>query len=237
MAGTSSRKNVPGWQSLLKQDLMPALGAKAAKITIVQNGRYSDSIMAYWDNISFAASEVFEKSTTATEKKIYDHHTFPVGTDRITNGGFDKNIASWQNSSKAVWSYRQGDAKHGSAKVTIESKEGSLGQGAFSQCINIGANTRFDLGASYKRDAAASTQKGGGRLRVTWRENVNCNGRARTDSNSADPQDISGWQKLEIKDLIALGNAQSVTIEIIQSVLGPGNSIVYWDDIYLTTLE
>ena len=230
-------KNVPGWQSLLKQDLMPALGAKAAKITIVQNGRYSDSIMAYWDNISFAASEVFEKSTTATEKKIYDHHTLPVGTDRITNGGFDKNIASWQNSSKAVWSYRQGDAKHGSAKVTIESKEGSLGQGAFSQCINIGANTRFDLGASYKRDAAASTQKGGGRLRVTWRENVNCNGRARTDSNSADPQDISGWQKLEIKDLIALGNAQSVTIEIIQSVLGPGKSIVYWDDIYLTTLE
>ena len=43
-----------------KTFLKPALSARAAKIEIMQNGRYSNHARAYWDNVFFMATELTE---------------------------------------------------------------------------------------------------------------------------------------------------------------------------------
>lgn len=230
------KKYVSSWQKLSRKNLTPALGAKAAKITIVQNGRYSNNGKGHWDNINFMATEVFDQSENNTGDKIDNSLTLRPGVSYVLNGEFNKDITSWRPGWKTEWSGIQGDSFPGSAKVTAQSKSGSIGKGAFSQCVNFGANSIFELGASFKRDES-STQKGGGRLRLTWRAKQNCHGASKTTSKSADPQDISGWQRLKINGLRVPEDAQSATIEIIQSVVGKGEFIVYWDDIYFKAVE
>ena len=48
-------KRVVGWQDVVGQSVLASLTAKAALITIVQNGRDSAHGKASWDDISFSA--------------------------------------------------------------------------------------------------------------------------------------------------------------------------------------
>lgn len=225
-----------GWQNLTRKNLIPALGARAAKITIVQNGRYSNNQKGHWDNIRFFATEVFEQSADGKNTSTKNQFTLDPGTNYVLNGEFKDGISPWRPGWKTEWSGIQGDTFPGSARVTAHSTTGSIGRGAFSQCVNIGEDANFILGASFKRDEN-STQNGGGRLRLTWKEKQNCQGPGRTTNKSADPQDIAGWQKLRINGLHAPEGAKSATIEIIQTVAGKGEFTAYWDDIYLVALD
>ena len=224
-----------GWQRLSNKRLIPALGAKAALVTIVQNGRYSNNSKAYWDDISFAAIELFQQSAGNIAIEDGEAQAMAVGANYVINGNFDEDVDSWRVSTgwPAVWSDAEGD---GAVRVTASSETGSIGRGAFSQCVNIAGNRRFDLGGSFKKDEQ-STQGGGGRLRVTWYEQQNCSGRAKTDTNSADPQDVSGWQQLYASGLTIPPNAQSVIVSIIQTVDGRGEFVAYWDNLYLKVVE
>ena len=231
-------KPVSGWQHLERKNLTPALGAKAVKITIVQNGRFSSNGKAYWDNVRFYPSEIFKQSLTvknidtATGKK----YTLKPGENYIRNGDFNKNISGWRIGWKTQWSSLQGDLYPGAAKVTSDSPAGGKGRHAMMQCVNLGTNRKFILGASFKT-GAGSSQLGSGRLRLDWHQGLNCSGRSKIDAHWRDPTYIAGWQKLQIKGLQAPANAQSATIEIIQSVKGAGRFIAYWDDIYFIATE
>jgi len=230
------KKFKAGWQNLNRNNLTPALGVKAAKITIVQNGRYSNNEKGFWDNIRFFATEVFNQSERGNDAKAENEFAPDAGTNYVLNGDFKKDISPWRPGWKTEWSGIQGDKFPGSAKVTARSKTGSIGKGAFSQCVNIGGGIKFELGASFK-SGDNSTQKGGGRLRLTWREGQNCHGPARTTTQSADPSDIAGWQRLKVSGLHAPATAKSATIEIIQTVAAKGEFIAFWDDIYFVAID
>lgn len=221
-------RDVTGWQKLSRDNITPALLAKAARVEIMQNGRYSNLAKAYWDNVSLVATEV---SSAIQDKPGY---VLPAGFDFIENGDFRRDLSAWRTHSNSEWVDYTGHNYTGAIKVTSKSSTGSRGSGAFSQCVNIGASSRFDVGASFKR-ADTSTQKGGGRLRVTWYEKDDCRGRAKTSSRSADPDDSKGWQSLHVDDLQAPAQSTSVKIELIQTIAGRGEFSAYWDDVYFKT--
>ena len=227
-------KNIDGWQSLETRHLRPAFKAIAAKITIVQKGRYARSYKGYWDNISFAVSEVFQPSSQVVSKPD-PKYTLTLNENYIRNGEFNSGVESWY-ARKAKWS-TVGNQAPGTAKVTFNSEKSGHGSGALSQCVNIGENTRFDFGASVKQDEA-STQSGGGRIRVNWNEKEDCMGRLKGDRHSADiDKEKKGWQTLEVRGLIAPSGTQSVQIELIQSIAGPGEYSVFWDDVYFKAVK
>lgn len=226
-------KNIYGWQSLSGGHLKPAFKAQAAKITIVQKGRYARGYKGYWDNIAFVVSEVFEQSNKQNIKPD-SKYMLPLNENYLKNGDFNTDITSWRGW-KAKWSY-VGNKAPGSSKVTFESKKGGFGTGAMNQCINIGENTKFNFGASVKKEET-STQTDGGRIRISWNDKENCNGRSKTDGNWADIKDTQGWQNLQANNLIAPSGTQSVHIELIQSIADSGKFSVFWDDVYFKAVR
>ncbi len=224
--------NVLGWQSLTSSKLRPAFKAHAAKITLVQKGRYARGYKGYWDNISFAAVEISEQTIARPPNAEF---TLALNENYIRNGDFNKDLSSW-HAWRTEWSFI-GNKSPGSAKVSFDTKKGGFGAGAMDQCVNIGRNTKFELGTSVKKDEL-STQSGGGRIRVSWNEKENCKGRSKTDGKSADiKKDVEGWQKLEVKGLVAPSGTNSVHIELIQSIAGSGKFSVYWDDVYFKAVK
>ena len=220
-------KNRLGWQALKADNLTPALHAKAALIILTQNGRYSKGGKVLWDDIILSATE-FKPRSIATDRQQY---TRKAGINYLTNGAFNTKLKGWRILGKTEWSQFIGHTEPGSARVTRYSDSGGRGSGALTQCVNIGANTKFELGASFKNDRQ-STAAGNGRLRITWYQDLNCNGPAKTDTNWKDPKPIDGWQNLHINGLIAPKDSQSAVIEIIQAIHEEGYFYAYWDDIY-----
>jgi hypothetical protein len=220
-------RDVTGWQRLSRENITPALSANAARVEIMQNGRYSNLARGYWDNVFLVATEV---STAVADKPGY---SLPPDFDFIENGDFRRDLSAWRTGWKSEWVGYTGHSHSGAIKVNASSSKGSIGRGAFSQCVNFGASGHFVMGASFKR-GDTSTQKGSGRLRVTWYEQGDCRGRAKTDRH-IDPDDSSGWQTLRLDNLQAAPGAISAKVEIIQSILGPGDFSAYWDDVYFMT--
>ena len=226
-------KNIHGWQSLSGGHLKPAFKAKAAKITIVQRGRYARGYNGYWDNIAFVASEVFEQSNKQNIKPN-SKYTLPLNENYLKNGDFNTDITSWRGW-KAKWSY-VGNKAPGSSRVTFESKKGGFGTGAMSQCVNIGENTKFAFGTSVKIDET-STQKGGGVIRISWNDKENCSGRSKAGRTRVKIKDIQGWQHLKSDYLIAPSGTHSVHLELIQTIAGSGEFSVFWDDVYFNAVR
>ena len=232
--GAIQPKNIDGWQSLKNGRLQPAFKAIAAKITIVQRGSYARGYKGYWDNVSFAVNEVFQSSSQVVSKPD-PRYTLMLNENYIRNGEFDSGVDVWR-ARRAEWS-TVGNRASGSAMVKFNSEKGSFGTGAMNQCVNIGENSIFDFGASVKQDEA-STQSGGGRIRVGWNEKENCTGRVKSDVHWADiDKERKGWQTLEVRGLIAPSGTQSVNIELIQSIAGPGEYSVFWDDVYFKAVK
>jgi len=225
-------KSRTGWQYLKADNLTPALHAKAAQINLTQKGRYSKGGRVRWDNIHLSATE-FKPKPIATDRQQY---TRKAGINYLTNGAFNAKLDSWQISNKTEWSSFIGNTEPGSARVTRYSSSGSNGSGAFRQCVNIGENTNFELGASFKNDKL-STAPGNGRLRISWYQDLNCKGPSKTDTNWKDPEPIDGWQNLHITGLVAPRDSQSAVIEIIQAIHEEGYFYAHWDDIYFRATQ
>ena len=132
-------KPIPGWQYLVRGNLTPALGAKAVKITIVQNGRYSSNGKVYWDNIRFYSSEMFKQSLSENNdsKEANKKYTLEPGKNYLKNGDFKQSISAWRTGWETEWSYAQGDVFPGAAKVIAYSRSGSKGKHAIElrQCL------------------------------------------------------------------------------------------------------
>jgi hypothetical protein len=213
-----------GWQTLRLDNLRPSLSASSARIEITQNGRFSEGVSAYWDNVSLKIKT--RSPSLKTTQAVGE--TLATGKNYLKNPSFSKDLSSWRVSQTATWV----DAypHKGTVMITSRSSTGSIGSGAFSQCINFGTNKRFAMGIRFKRDPD-NQQDGGGRLRTTWYTEANCKGYGKTKYD-ADPKPGSGWQKLSVNNMEAPQGSVSVRFSVIQSIAGPGSFSVYWDDAY-----
>jgi hypothetical protein len=230
--GWIEAKNKNGWQELIQTHLVPAFGAKAAKIVVVQNALYARGIRAYWDDIAFYVSEIDNQNHI--DDKIEPTDTQPMYENYVKNASFNQDLSSW-HTYKTKWSIL-GRNEPGSAMVSFDSQKGAYGTGALSQCINIGENVKFEYGASVMKDFS-STQTGGARIRVSWNSKRNCTGRSKTDTKHADLEVSEGWQHLVVKNLLVPDATKSVRIEIIQSIAGPGVFSLNWDDVYFKAVR
>ncbi len=185
--------------------------------------------------IAFVANKSFQQSTGNSTNQDSGALMTSASANSVINGNFDMNVESWQLSAAwpVVWSGAEGN---GSVRVTAISENGSAGRGVFSQCTNVSGNQRYELGGSFKKDDR-STRGGGGRIRVSWYEQLVCVGGAKVDTNSASPQNELGWQQLRAGVLAAPPKAQSVRVSIIQTVDGSGEFIAYWDNLYLKATQ
>ncbi len=219
------KKQTTGWQQLEKRNLKPFAGAIAAKIEITQNGRKSDGVPVFWDNISLA----IQQRGPALERRIAAGKTLASGKNYLKNSSFANNLSAWD-----LGNWINGwanDYQHrGSLKVSSSSTSSSIGKSAFSQCVNFGANRRFDMGIRFKQDNS-NTQSGGGRLRATWYPVANCTGNGKTKYD-VDPKPVAGWQNLTVKGMVAPVGSVSVKFTVIQSISGAGRFSAYWDDAY-----
>ena len=149
----------------------------------------------------------------------------------LINGDFRKNTNPWRihSSWPVAWSGAEGE---GSVRVAATSESGGRGRQVLSQCVSVSGEQSFELGARFKKDLR-STQKGSGRLRVSWHEQADCNGAATIEPGTTSVQEISGWQQLRTGVLKAPPGTRSVNVSIIQAVDGTGQFVANWDDLYL----
>lgn len=225
-------KNILGWQKLHQDNFIPALNAKSASIEVTQLRQLSMT-SGYWDNISFVAKQL--AGVNQVDFKEVACARVPINANLLANSSFENDASNWHPDQRYKWIGDDGDGQIGAVSVTLQSDTGSMGTGVLDQCVAIAGRNRFMAGASFK-SLASSTQKGGGRLRVTWYENEGCKGRHKTDTRDADPLDISGWQRLKIPLLEAPVGVKSAKIEAIQTILGQGVFTALWDDFYFEAI-
>lgn len=226
-------KSRGGWQKLRGRPLTPAMGAKSAKLTLVQNGRFSNAGTAFWDNIEFYPlgdpARPNSPSSSAEEITFYE---YPAGGNILLNGSFSEYLNQWRKSNAAEWDENTGKQRKGSVRTIVASDKGSLGRGVLSQCVELAKQRQYSLRAYVKVDRS-STQSGGGRLRATWNTKLDCRGQSQIATKHADFNDSLGWQELTVNDLIAPDEAVAVTVELIQRIQGKGLFVVNWDDVEL----
>ena len=251
------------WQYLTKNNIKPSLNAKSVALRLVQHQKssaispsawdqfktsayglfgksYSPELASsYWDNVALiplalaAENLSVEGSQDPISTRVFDR---PIGVNYLKNPTFSLGQAGWNIGVDYLISQDEGYGEQGALRTTISSDSGSRGRGAFSQCINFGTARIFEAGILFKRDESSS-QNGGGRFRPTWYENLDCKGRAETSTNHADPSTADGWQKLVVMDLIPAQGSRSVVLSAIQSIDGPGEFSVFWDEAYFKAIS
>ena len=246
-----------GWQALLIDDLNPALNAQAVEVEITQDQQLSrkdfgilesvyywllgklgfvgDDTLArgYWDNLNLQITQLEEPEQPSNQ--FDGAPSVPTNRNLLRNGSFDTGLEHWKHYD-SEWSADEGYNAEGAIRITLTSDSGSMGTGVFEQCVNIGYKRQFKMGVSFKADEK-SNQTGGGRMRVSWFEEENCQGRHSTDGRHVDPQKIAGWQPLSVPLLEAAPNSRSVSVDAIQTIDGKGKFSAYWDDMYFMAIE
>ena len=221
------------WQRLSKKKLRPSLGARSAQIRIAQRQENNNNAEAYWDDVQFfETSRGRSNNDTSIGSRSYNQ---PIGDNYIKNSTFDSNLNSWapKRSKRLNWRV-DNDPKHGGviAATLPNSRESSMGTGAFSQCVNLGTHSRYELGAQVRVDSNSS-QRGGGRLRATWYEDLDCKGRYRAARHHVDvDRDANDWQDLHVSELTPKAGSKSVSIGIVHSIDGKGDHTLLWDNFY-----
>ena len=231
-----------GWQHVVNTNLQRALGSQSVLISIVQNRSSSivkntdpsspKMAVAIWDNIKLSAKPTVSYGNPAV-------HVPENKQNYILNSDFSENSNWRENKYRVTTSYVDFEGKNDSRAFRTSlkhAKEGGIGLGASSQCVNIPKNKRYQLGISYRVDQNSS-QKGGGRLRPTWYKFQDCKGASRSSGQHADINESFNWVDLKIDNLLAPSDVQSVKIELIQSIKGIGEYTIIWDDAYLRPLD
>ncbi len=244
-----------GWQTLSVSNVKPSLSARSLRIELTQNQRITTGQLtrldkaikwgretlgmtyvpptpgAYWDDVMVATTFIRTTDLDIPSATLYAR---PVGENYLENGGFDKGSEGWRLGSKAIWKDDYGYTSVGAIRTELEAISG-MGTGVFNQCINLDEQRHYEMGVMYQRDNN-STQSGGGRFRLTWYEEVDCDG-ASSIGESTDIRPVDGWQSLEVKKLWRPANARSANVSMIQSISGAGVYAGYWDDAYFVAVD
>lgn len=216
-----------GWQKMSRENLKPVLGAQSMMVEIKHFNKASTrAASAFWDDITLTVSAL-GSTTNAAPAKILN--TPPLGTNYLSNSSLDQNLAGWSLAWPGQWVEYGGQGLSGGALVKASSDFGQTLQGeALNQCVNVGAHTKFEARAAFKKDALSS-QLGYGKLRVIWHEDINCQGLQRL-AGSTQSSDTTQWQQLQIS-ANNTSHARSATISLSQAILGVGVYSAFWDDI------
>lgn len=221
------------WQRMTNRKLVPALGARSWKIKLEQRQDGNNNAEAIWDDIVFV--ELKSSARTTISETGSKELTLGVGENYLKNPGFDDDRIHWkpERSKRLQWRPSSSLASGGVMAATLPNdRDSGIGTGSFDQCVNFGVESRFEFGAKVKIDPS-STIKGGGRLRPTWYEGLNCKGRYRGSNSHADVDKMSAdWQSLQVKDLSPAKGSKSVKISVIHSIEGRGEHTMLWDDFY-----
>jgi len=221
--------NILRWQRIIHEDELRSLNAKAALIKIVQSRTAGNNQQALWDDIELSPTEM--EVSTNTNLNVTDQHTLPIGQNYIENGDFKFNLKPWHHSGDTRWTSSEGANAPGAVRIAIYSDKGGLGAHNISQCINIGANKLFRAGAKAKVDPK-STQQGGGIFRLSWYEDVDCQGRSQAGFKDDRVKNIDGWQELSIDGLEVPPGAQSANVHITRGVNDSGLFAYFIDDVF-----
>lgn len=224
---------VSGWQDLAGKSLKPTLTARAALIRIIQNGRSSNRGKAYWDEIALSPTQMSDGSNAAADRDSTER-AGAAGTSYVVNGDFGADVHGWHARGDFEWIANEGDSSPGAARVSARSRTSHVVE--IEQCATLRGERSFELGGSFKRDAA-STGEGGARLRMTWYETPDCHGRSRTSDSAIPKRGVDGWQRLKVTGLSPPARAHSARITIIQAVEGLGGFYAWWDDIYFRAVD
>lgn len=246
------------WQDLSKNNIRAALNAKSVSIELTQNQGSSaieaqgfefvkkrvykllgidyipELAQSSWDNIELIPIKMDDRDESLVSE-ANSELDLAIGVNYIKNASFSGESVNWNISSDYLIDENEGFEQVGALRTTISSSTTSKGTGAFSQCINFGSARVFEMGIMFKRDPT-STQSGGGRLRPTWYENEDCQGRSRTSNKHADPSTVDGWQKLVVTDLSPAESSRSVSVFAIQSIENSGEFSIFWDDAYFKAI-
>ena len=131
-------KSVAGWQKLRGRPMLPAMGAKAVKLTLVQNGRSSNGGTAYWDNIEFySLGHPDRKPSEIFADEPIELGVVEPGLNLIQNGEFSQDLDGWDIVTRAVWAPIVGKDGSGSVRTTVASNKGGLGVTVLSQCVKL----------------------------------------------------------------------------------------------------
>ncbi|WP_236985689.1 hypothetical protein [Marinagarivorans cellulosilyticus] len=242
-----------GWQTLSLKNKQAGLGSQSFEITLIQNQTYGQKlgvtnqefrtqysgknsqppapVAAIWDDIQL---EVEEKKYRKTESYTPAQETY---VNLLNNPSFDATTAGWRGANKEHWQLSAG-GRSGVLETRLVSDRGSIGTGAFSQCINLNtASGRvFDAGIKYQN--VTNYTPGGGRLRITWYEDANCRGKYQADHGHDDiSSSLTGWIPLEIYERKRPPNANSVSMQLIHSIAKNGERRIWWDDAYFYAVQ
>jgi len=217
-----------GWQEISRGGMVPMMNAKAAMVELSQNApdKGEAGSRALWDAVSLKVQEpaANDGGHKEAEKRTSDQ-------TRVTNPGFEHDLSGWHQTGWSVTHAPEvSKATRGAARVVAES-DTSMGNGALRQCIDLGPGDSFVAAINFRR-SKSSTTDGGARFRIIWYAEPNCQGR-NSYGDHADTDEGLDWQRLRLPEVTPEPGAKSASVQIIQTVDGPGKHIAYFDDVVL----
>lgn len=223
-----------GWQTVSRNNVLRALGARSAKIAVTQNRRPGNTGLVYWDDISLVPTESVKLGKSAgvgTSGPIP-----PPGTNYLENGAFKEGLNGWAHTGDTEWTGSTGFQAPGAARLAIVSDDGGYGAYSFSQCVNLGKDRVFKASARVKVDPS-STEKGGGIFRLSWYEFYGCRGRSRAGFVEDRIENVKGWQDLTIESTQAPEDASSVNVYFTRGIEDTGAFAYFIDDVFFRSIK
>ncbi|MEX1033108.1 MAG: DUF4124 domain-containing protein [Cellvibrionaceae bacterium] len=222
-----------GWQRIVSDNRLRSLNAQSALIKITQSRIAANNKEARWDDIELTPTEF----DIEQEEVVHHEYTLPEGENYLKNPDFPSNLSGWRHSGDTKWTAAEGSSGAGAARVAIFSEKGGYGAHSFSQCVNLGANRLFAMGAKVKVDPG-SNQEGGGIFRLVWHEGLNCEGQNQAGfEEDRVEHEQEGWQELVVEKIEAPRNAQSATIYFTRGVQDSGLFAYFIDDVYFKAIS
>jgi hypothetical protein len=218
--------DIEDWQRI-ERNVTRSLNAKAVLIEVSQRKTTANNVPALWDSIELIPVTFKDKASAPVKSE----NIVPVGTNYLLNPEFSKNLDHWKYRGDTTWAGQEGEASDGSARLAIFSDSGGFGAYSFYQCVNLGSQSIFSFGAKVKVDPI-STFEGGGILRLSWYEGINCGGRSQAGFKHDRVEYVDDWQTIGVDEIIAPVNAASARVSFTRGINDSGTFAYFIDSVF-----
>ena len=224
-------QNQSGWQHI-EVERERALNAQSVRIEINQSRASANNQVALWDNIELKPIAFTSKRNTISANVQY---TKALGVNYLKNPDFNSNIDHWRFTGDTTWA-RIPSSGSGAARLALFSSKGGLGTHDFSQCVNLGKHRIYSFGARVLLDPA-STQEGGGILRLSWHKYLNCEGPNQAGFNEDRIESVGDWQNLKVNTITAPKNVQSAKVYFTRGINNSGHFAYFIDNVFFKAID